>query len=113
MRKFYNWSDEVLDELYDEDYNIKHPKVSMGVTYHIVSDSYPYEIVEVINDNKIVVRALKHKSDSAYHGTETNLWSDPNGELITLKRLKYGWKQNSKECGSWSIGKARYFMGWS
>ncbi len=111
-RRFFNYDhDEILDKL-ENDEEIT-PVVGMGVTYSPFTDCYPYEIVKVISDKKIVVRRLDAKADAPYQGTETNLWSNQNRELVTLKKLKYGWKTDCKDTGSWSVGIARWSIGWS
>ena len=110
LKRFENWDDEILDTLRDEDDYIR-PQVGMGVTYSPYTDEYPYEIVEVISDKKIKVRKLESfatKENGIYTG-DVELFSKETNEVIELKKLKYGWKRNSKDTGRWYVGRAERY----
>lgn len=111
MKKFENIDIEVIREEFERNGEVK-PVVGMGVTYSPYTDEYPYHVVEVINAKTIVVEELKaiaNQENGLYTG-DMDLFIKENAKRVTLKKYKKGWKQNSKEYGSWTIGIASRYQ---
>ena len=74
------------------------PKVGMGVTRSINSDSYAYEIIEVQDEKHCTVRSLDHTPDhSDPSGDKYKFTSNPNGEIERLV-FRYGrWRSLVKK----------------
>ena len=101
---------------------IKKPEVGMGVTMSIGSDSYPYEIVEIIDEKHLAVRRLDYKAkpNSDYFGhQEYEYFSREDSPLTYLMFRNNRWREQMKDnvtgkptrrLGSkwehWSIGRA-------
>lgn len=65
------------------------------VNHHVGSDVYPYEIVEVVNDRTIKIRAMHYEPDkeNGYNYYEGGPWiitSDPCQPLEVITRRKNG-----------------------
>ena len=111
MEKFQNFDIELIVKEYEKFSEIK-PVVGMGVTYSPYTDEYPYRIIEVVNDKKIVVEELKaiaNEEMGLYTGN-MDLYIKENAKQVTLKKFKKGWKRDSKELGYWTIGIANRYQ---
>ena len=67
--------------------------VGMGATYCVGSDCYPYTVVEVINQKKIVVTSDMYKATdkSEYYGSQDYTYtSNPDGHRMVLTLRKNG-----------------------
>ena len=95
------------------------PEVGMGVTECMWSDRHPYEIVEVIDDRHIKIRALDYKRTDHNGFSEVQEYeytSNPNAHVFTLYKAKDGrWVRRVGRNGvdrssGWVIGFAeRYY----
>ena len=92
------------------------PQVGMGASEQVGSDRYPYTIIEVVSDRKIVVRAdaWRITSGSEHDGSARYIFSaNPHGTERTLTLRKNGrWcqqRQGMRE-SLWGIGnRSRYY----
>ncbi len=62
------------------------PRVGLGATYKVSSDAYPYTIVEVLSEKRIVV-----KSDDYHYNKETKKYTftrreNASGKILTKRR---------------------------
>ncbi len=96
------------------------PEVGMGVTEMCWSDRHPYEVVEVIDDRHIKVRALDHKridSNGMSECQEYEYSSNEKNPVITLFLTKQGkWRQRigrSLGCYSFYVGFAEEYYDFS
>jgi len=65
-------------------------KVGTGMTEYSYSDCHPYEVIEVIDQKHVVVRALDHKPAGEAYSNEWALYSKPdNPTYLMTKRGKY------------------------
>lgn len=66
-------------------------KIEKGtlLTEYFYSDCHPYEVVEVINQNHVYVRALDYKSVGPAMSNTWELVSNPNNKTLELKK-RYG-----------------------
>lgn len=107
MKKFINIDEDLIFEEFEATGTIK-PVVGMGATYTPCTDEYPHVIVRVISDKEIVVQELNSVAtkEMGIYTNDMEYFYNPNGETKTLTKFKNGWKQTSKEIGSWVIGLA-------
>lgn len=68
-------------------------EVGSGATYGVGSDCYPYTVVEIINEKKVVVQADKYEADKDngydYYGNQVyKYFTDQNGgrKIVTLRK---------------------------
>ena len=69
------------------------PRVNMGATQHFIADQYPFTIIEVINDRKIVVQEdfAFRKDNNGLSESQTWVFEpDKKGAKRTLTRRKNG-----------------------
>jgi hypothetical protein len=87
------------------------PQVGMGVTLCYPNDSYPYEIVQIHNQNTISVRpCLKINKLPPPTTNVANFLPDTNATIIRIHLNKKGRWQNGNLL--FSVGEARYFIDW-
>ena len=97
-----------------ERHNTK-PEIGMGVTEYLWSDSHAYEIVEVIDDRHIVIRALRAvmKPGTDWYDQDYNYFSDPSERLKKLFLTSKGvWRERIGRClgdTKFGIGVAREY----
>ena len=98
------------------------PEVGMGVTHCGWSDRDPYEIVEVVDDRHIKVRALNYKridGNGMSECQEYEYFSNPDAIVETLFKNKKGkWvrrvgTRGVDNYGGWYIGKAEKYYDFS
>lgn len=86
MSKWYG----SIENRLDEGKQFEEIKIGTGVTEMCWSDRYPYEVVEIIDDKHILIRACDHKiiSGSAEDGSaEYEYTLRPYEEIILTKEL--------------------------
>jgi hypothetical protein len=103
------------------------PKVGMGVTLNYPSDCYPYEIIKVVSEQTLEIRAMNYHavpgwkpdfSPGGFFGHFHNLHeqkftytSNPEGRVTRIRLNKKGqWMNGSIP---YSVGEARYFRDWN
>ena len=57
------------------------------VTQHLYSDTFPFEVVEIVSPSTWIIRKMNFEYDSET-GVICNLCSDTNCKLITIRRSK-------------------------
>lgn len=103
------------------------PEIGMGVTELMWSDRYPYEVIAVISEKKILIRELGYERTDNRGLCETQdyrFFSKPDGEVVTLVLRNGKWRDLKKEyvndangklvmvetrrlgCDQWLIGRA-------
>lgn len=94
------------------------PEVGMGVTECLWSDRRPYEIIEVVDDRHITVRALDYKridNNGFSDCQEYEYFSNPDRHTERLYKNKNGrWVRRVGTRGvdnssGWHIGRAEYY----
>jgi hypothetical protein len=88
------------------------PEIGMGVTKPSGSDRYPYTVIEIIADKKIVVQEDKAtRTDNRGYYTESQDYSyepNPNGHTATITKRKNGrWHTlgtRTRGSQSWYLG---------
>jgi len=102
------------------------PEVGMGVTECLWSDRDPWEVIEVVSDKKIRIRALgwNRVDDNGMSDCQKyEFFSKPDGEVKTLVLRNGRWRDLKKEwhgeemvetrrlgASGWRIGRAdRYY----
>lgn len=94
------------------------PEVGMGVTEMCYTDRHPYEVIEVIDDRHIIVRALSWKridNNGLSECQEYEYFSNPEASPIKLFLTKKGtWRERYPSghlgCNGFAIGFAeRYY----
>lgn len=103
--------------------------VGMGMGGHYPNDTYPYEVIEIKSDKKIVIRGMKATISPDFkpefiaggfcahctnnHDQKWDITSNPDGEIKTLTKRKNGrWEQEGVKTGQgmrFSFGKAVHF----
>ena len=100
-----------LDNRFEEGRQYGELHVGMGATETLYSDRKPYEVVEVITQNKVVVSPCKwHRIDNngmsdcqeyEYELEPYREWTGWNGEPknnnVVLIRTKRGWKAKGED----------------
>lgn len=70
------------------------PKIGMGATELMYSDTKAYEVIAVKDDRHITVRRLKAKLIGSYYDQDYEYESDPNGITANLFLTKKGqWRE--------------------
>lgn len=98
------------------------PKVGMGVTHFGYTDRHPYEIVRVIDDRHLEIRALDHKridNNGMSECQKYEYFSNENNPIERLFKNKSGrWvlrvgRNGVDNYGGWYIGEAEYYYDYS
>jgi hypothetical protein len=101
----------ILDEIKNQPVK---PAVGVGVTQIVGSDRYPYTIVEVINNRKIIITAddvspnKKHEPEQAYDYTPR-----PDRPRFTLTLRKGNrWRELGDTLNGtpWHVGSRRFYQ---
>lgn len=99
-------------------------KYGTGVTQFGYTDCYPWEVIKVISEQTLEIRAMRAELDPSWKPNITpggfaghclnnqeqrwNLFSDPNGRVIRIRKKKdrdeWGYKG-----GRFKVGKAQKF----
>lgn len=78
--------------------------IGFGATYGVGSDRYPYTIVDVLSNNKIVVQADNAVRTDSNGFSENQTWEmtpNPEARKIVLRLRKNGkWVENGKSLNS-------------
>lgn len=119
MRKWYGSLENRIDEnrMYCEEI-----KVGTGMTEYFWSDRHPYEVIDVINQKHVFVRALDYKkADEVAYSNHWELFSNDKNPLIEMVYRYNKWcKVYEKKDGSKyydkvnvSFGVAEYYYDYS
>lgn len=91
-------------------------KVGDGATFSIGSDRYPYTVVEVVNDRKVIVQRddYRRTDKNGFSESQTNEYT-PNLEArrqVITKRKNGGWYEQGQAIGSgrFSLGVRRAYQ---
>ena len=103
------------------------PEIGMGVTQLLWSDRYPYEVIAVISERKIIIRELGYErtdKNGISESQDYRFFSKPDGEVKTLVLRNGKWRNYAKDyamdangelvlvetrrldCDQWLIGRA-------
>lgn len=89
------------------------PVVGMGATLISWSDRYPYTIIQVITDRKIVVQednATRIDSNGVSESQNYEYSPNPDGQTYTLTKRKNGQWKVSKDGTKFAIGyRSKYY----
>ena len=116
-----NWYGSITNRI-DERVRSEKPVVGMGVTHYGWSDRDPYEVIEVIDDRHIVVRALDYKrvdNNGFSECQEYEYTSNPNNPTERLYLNNKGrWvrrvgTRGVDNYGGWRLGKAEKYYDFS
>lgn len=84
--------------------------IGLGATYSVGSDRYPYTIVDVLSNNKIVVQADHAVRTDSNGFSEDQTWvmtPNPEARKIVLRLRKNGkWVENGK-----SLNACAFYLG--
>lgn len=93
------------------------PEVGMGATHRVGSDSYPYTIVEVVSDKKIIVQqdaARRTDSNGLSESQEYEYTRNPDSPKIVVTKRKDGrWRRQGESITStmtFSLGVRRMYQ---
>lgn len=79
------------------------PKVGMGATQGVGSDRYPFTVVEVINDRKIVVQGDSYRRTDSNGLSESQSYEytpNPDAQRIVVTKRKNGrWYEQGQPMG--------------
>lgn len=85
--------------------------IGMGVTAHAGNDSYPFEVVAIKTDKKLIIRSMeyRHVSGNFMEGNAVYTYhQQPNVPTRAIRLGKRGWKDANGN--PFSLGKMRYYQ---
>lgn len=86
------------------------PTVGMYVTKRIGSDSYPYEIIEVVNAKKFIARKLDAVNTLTWPEQNWVFNSNENNPTVTVTKKKFGWGELGSQFVIFELGHAAQYL---
>jgi len=82
------------------------PTVGMHVTKRIGSDSYPYEIIEVVNARQFIARKLDAVNTETWPVQNWVYNSNENNPTVVVTKKQYGWGEKGCKHTKFELGYA-------